>query len=119
MTTGWMESRGPAGTAPKAWRASIALRLVSLTPFAFALVISLVSRRFFDPLFAEAPTVLGIPVGLVVGGGALMWAALGALVVWTARSPLLAMLALLLFTVPSILALILGPALILIVQNLG
>jgi len=60
-----------------------------------------------------------VPLGVIVGALALAWAALGALIVWTTHSRLAAALSLAFLTVPSMFALILGPAVILIVQNLG
>jgi len=70
-------------------------------------------------MFAKPPDILGIPLGLVGYGLVLAWAALGARVVWTTRSPAMAALAVGITTAPAIVLLIFVPAIILIMQNLA
>ncbi len=99
------------------WRAPPVLRAVSLLPFGLAIALELLARSYFGgPMMP--PEVAGIPLKIVVTGLELAWAAFGALIVWTAGSRIAASLALVFITLTSMLAIILGPALILILQNL-
>jgi len=111
---------GAAVLAPaRPWRAPAAARLSSLAPFLLAVALQLFAPVYFRPMLARPPEILGIPLGVVVGALTLAWAAFGSLVVWTTHSRLAAALALGFLTIPSIFAMILGPAVILILQNLG
>jgi hypothetical protein len=105
--------------APATWRAPAAARIASLAPFFLAVVLQLFAPRYFQPMFTDPTAIMGLPLGAIVGALTLAWAALGALIVWTTHSRLAAALSLAFLSVPSMLALILGPAVILIVQNLG
>ena len=107
-----------ASTSGTRWRAPALLRVATLLPFALAAAIPLLAgptlgRPMFDP-----PEVAGIPLNLAIVGLVLGWAGFGALVVWTTGSRLAATLAYVFITLPSMLGLILGPAIILILQNL-
>ena len=71
-----------------------------------------------EPIFANPPEILGLPAGFVFLVAVAIWAALAFVVIRAFGSVLGIALALLLFTVPSIIAIIYLPATILIVQNL-
>jgi hypothetical protein len=106
------------GNVARPWRAPALLRIGTLMPFALALAIPLLAGPGLGgPLFQPAE-VAGIPLWVIGGGLVLAWAAFGALVVWTTGSRLAATLAYVFITLPSMFALILGPAIILILQNL-
>ena len=81
------------------------------------LVTLLVQPTYFGPMGYEAPTFLGIPAMLVITGVALAWGALGGLIVATSRSRLALPLVLLFITLPACAVIILGPAILLILQN--
>jgi hypothetical protein len=107
----------PTLVKPHAWRASGPARLATLAPFFLAVALKLFAPVYFGgPV--NPPEILGIPLGVVVGALTLAWAGLGALIVWTTGSRLAAALALAFLTLPSMFAMILGPAIILILQNL-
>ena len=108
----------PATTSRPRWRAPALLRIGSLMPFALAIAIPLLAGPGLGRPMSGAPDVAGIPFGVVLVGLVLGWAAFGALVVWTTESRLAATLAYVFLTLPSMFALILGPAIILILQNL-
>ena len=74
---------------------------------------------FFDPMGYRRPELFGIPVQLIVMAFAVAWGAIGGYVVGTSRSPWVLPVVLLVFTLPACLAIIFGPAVILILQNLG
>ena len=99
------------------WRSPPLLRAVSLLPFALAIALALLARSYVSGPMAP-PESDGIPLNVVVAGLALAWAAFGTLIVWTTGSRIAASLALVFITLPSMLATILGPAIILILQNL-
>ena len=101
------------------WRADSAWRTLSLLPFVEALLLTIFARTYFGPLVATPPDILGIPFGLVLEVVILAWAALGARVIWTTKSMAMATIALLTTTAPAVPALLLLPAIILIVQNLA
>lgn len=94
---------------------SHALRLIALTPLWLGPIIYLMSPTFFGP----KPELFGIPQNLVFTVGAMSWSFIGVAITWGARSWLADVLALLVFTVPAIVLMIIGPAVVLILQNLG
>jgi hypothetical protein len=104
--------------ASRPWRASPGRRLASLAPFGLALAIAVLARTYFGVGMGEPPDILGLPLGLVLEGIVLAWAALGALIIWTTGSRAAASLAMVFITLPSMLAIIFTPAVILILQNL-
>jgi hypothetical protein len=109
-----MQPRNP----PREWRAPALLRVATLMPFGLALAIQLLAGPTLSRPMFQQPAVAGIPLGLVVGGLVLAWAALGALVVWTTGSRAVATLAYVFITLPSMFAVVLGPAILLIIQKL-
>jgi hypothetical protein len=90
--------------------------LMALGPFAIALFSLLAAPSFFGP---PPPRLYGIPYGLVFTALAVSWSAIGGYIVATSRRPWVLPVALLVFTFPAILTIVLGPAIILILQNLG
>lgn len=112
------EHTAPPGSRDvRRWRSPPLLRAVSFLPFALAIGLALVARSYIGRPMMTAESV-GIPLNLVIGALTLAWAAFGALIVWTTSSRTAASLALVFITLPSIFAMILGPAIILILQNL-
>lgn len=69
-------------------------------------------------MFTDSRELLGIPLDVLLKGLIVGWMLIGAGLVWDSRSPLLRVLAFAIFTVPATLAIVLGPAVILILQNL-
>ena len=101
-------------------RSRIPIRIAALTPVWLYLVSQLMSSNALSgPMVSEPPSIVGIPVVIVVGALAVGWMLIGLGLVWNVRSVLTDMLALLLFTIPATLVVVLGPAMILILQNLG
>jgi hypothetical protein len=93
----------------------IPLRLIALAPVWFGPILYLMSSRYFG----REPELLGLPQGFVLAAGTALWALIGVAITWRARSWLVDVLAVLVFTIPAVVMLILGPAVILILQNLG
>ena len=108
----------PATTGP--WRAPAAARLASLLPFLLQGAIQLLDGpRLSSPMFVERTALAGLPLGTIIGTLVLAWAAFGAVVVWTTHSRLATTFALAFVTLPSMFAMILWPAIVLILQNLN
>ena len=99
-----------SGTRPR-----IPMRLIAAIPLWLGPVIYLMSPTFFSP----NPELLGIPQALVMTVGGMSWALIGLGIIWDARSWLVDVLTLVVFTIPAMLFMILGPAIILIVHNFG
>ena len=99
-------------------RSRIPVRLVALTPLWVYVVVQVVSGYRGTGLFGP-PEILGIPLPVVASGVAFGWMLIGLGLVWDQRSRFVELLSLLLFTIPATIGLIIGPALILILQNLN
>jgi hypothetical protein len=110
----------PALKPARRWRPDPISRVSVFVPFALAIYFDFIYRPLLgQPMFSSPPELLGIPAAVWLQISLLAWAAVGAWIVWTTHSFLKSTLALFLFTIPSLFGLILGPALILIWQNLG
>jgi len=92
---------------------------MTLTPFALAAWVDFVPHSFFGGPLGPPPEILGLSAGGWLQVAFLAWAAVGAYIVWTTHSRLASALALVLFTPVAIFGLVLGPAVLLILQNLG
>jgi hypothetical protein len=93
--------------------------IAALAPIWILLALLVFRQGFFDPLFANPPGIAGMPAGALLLICAIAWGIIGARVMRSRRSDAGALLTLLVFAFPATFAVILGPALILIVQNLG
>ena len=95
------------------------VRLAALTPLWVLLVVSAVSKTYFDAMFAKPPEILGIPLAAVIDAIAIVWMLIGLVLIWDTRSQLIESLVLVLFTIPATLLVVLAPGVILILQNFG
>jgi hypothetical protein len=93
-------------------------RITAFTPLWVLIVATVASPTYFQPMFAEPPSLLGIPLGVVVDAIAMVWMLIGVVLIWDARSSLVEALVLIFFTFPATLLVVLSPAVILIMQNL-
>jgi hypothetical protein len=92
--------------------------LLALGPPGLAiLIIFMGGPTLGHPMFSE-PVAPGIDLGVVVTTFAVSWGAIGGYIVATSRRPWVLPLALVVFTFPATLAIVLGPAIVLILQNL-
>ena len=96
-------------------RTRIPMRLIGAIPLWLGPLLYLISPTFFGP----KPELLGLPTSLVMLVGAMSWALIGLGIIWDARAWVVDALALVVFTIPALLFMIIGPAILLIVQNLG
>jgi len=105
--------------AARRWRADSAWRTLSVIPFGEAVLLAVFARDYLPVILGKPPDILGIPAGFVFEVVILAWAALGARVIWTTKSPAMASIALLITTAPAVPILLLLPPIILIMQNLA
>lgn len=109
----------PVHEAPSRSRSRWATRITAFTPLWVLIVASVASPTFFDPMFAKPPDWLGIPLGVVIDAIAMVWMLIGVVLVWDARSRVVEVLVLTLFTFPATILVVFSPAVILIMQNLA
>jgi len=112
---------GPIGsrTGPQPALSSRGRVLVALTPF-WALLLFLAQwPGFLDPLFEVPPGIAGMPAGSILLAAVVLWTLFGAWVMRARTSSIGVLLTLLVFPLPATIVILFGPALILIVQNLG
>jgi hypothetical protein len=114
-----VNKRGCNPVVARPYRSGILSRALSFLPLAVLVAMTFFAPRFSEPMFGKPPDVLGIPLGVVFQGLAMLWMLWGVLVVWRARSRLVESLGLMLFTIPATVAVVYGPAIILILQNLN
>lgn len=93
--------------------------LMALGPLGLAILILYLARPSSShPMFSERGA-FGIDLGPVLLVLALLWGAIGGYAVATSNRAWVLPVALVVFTIPAIVAIVLGPAIILILQNLA
>lgn len=93
--------------------------LVAGLPLVLLVVLSAAAPGFLDPAFANPPAVLGLPAGVVILIAALAWSAVGLLIAGRRPASTGALLiSLVVFVGPATIAVVLTPALVLILQNI-
>lgn len=93
--------------------------VLAILPFVLVAGMTMASPTVLGGSMGESETWLGLPPAGVVSAAGLAWGLLGAVIVWRNHRPIGAALALLLFTVPGLVAFVFGPGIVLIFQNLG
>lgn len=109
----------PQPTRPPRGAGRIIDRIAPFAPLIVLLVTSFGTPNLSSPMYAAPPDVLDVPLGIVLTAIVMGWMLIGVAIVWTARSRLAESLALVFFTIPATVAVVFGPAVILILQNLG
>lgn len=110
----------PTGRVPVGGHARRGPRLVlGLVPVWVLIFVSFAAPGFMDPMYANPPAVAGLPAGVVLIAAALFLTIVGVEVLRRVESNTVAAFVWLLFTVPAIAMVLLGPAAILLVLNTG
>jgi hypothetical protein len=91
---------------------------IASLPFILIVFAQVVAPGFMEPIFANPPSLVGLPLGVVLLFAVAIWASLAFVVIRAFRSGFGIALGVLVFTIPAIFAIILLPATILIIQNL-
>lgn len=86
-------------------------------PFVVMLMFPVIAPGFFEPAFANPPEILGLPMGVVLLFLVATWASIAFLAIRIARSGIGIAFALLIFTVPSMIAMLFIPPVILVILN--
>ena len=92
---------------------------IGLLPLGVLLFLAVLTPNFIDGAFLNPPAMLGLPFGVAVIAGGILWSALGAVVMANTSSIGLRTLALIVFTIPSTVIVLLSPAVVLILLNLS
>ena len=112
--------RQPVSKPVRRWRSDPITRLVSLVPFALALYVDVMPRPMFGTsVFSKPPEIVSIPLGIWMQLSFLALAGVGAFVIWTTKSRVMATIAFVLCIPVAIVGIVLTPAVILILQNLA
>jgi hypothetical protein len=109
-------SNGPAGGQPIGLAQGSKV-LLGLLPLWLLVFFQLVAPGFMEPAFANPPAVLGMPAGLVPLSVALALTAMGIVGLRRVSSTQATMLVFLFSTVPATFAIVLTPAMVLVLQN--
>jgi len=88
-------------------------------PFIVMVTMPTITPGFFEPIFWNPPEILGLPGGIVILFVVATWASIAFLAIRMARSGVGISSALLVFTVPSLLAIMLLPLAIIAIVNLN
>ena len=92
---------------------------IASLPFIEILFAATFASGFFEPVFSNPPEIVGLPAGIVILFAVVVWASLAFVVIRAFRSGLGVAFAFLVFTFPSIVAILFIPSAILIVLNLN
>jgi hypothetical protein len=90
---------------------------IASLPFVLLATITILAAGFMEPVFLNPPEVLGLPMGILMVFVAAVWASLAFVVVRAVRSGVGVAIALLVFTVPAIIAILLIPGTIVAILN--
>ena len=92
--------------------------LLGLLPMWVLGFLSVAAPDFTDPLFANPPAIAGLPGGVVGLVIAMVWMLLGLALLRESTSDLVRVAVFVVFTVPATAFVLLGPALVLLMQSL-
>lgn len=93
--------------------------LAGLLPLWTLIIMLIAFPGFMDPVGANPPEMIGLPLGIVLAAAALVLMAIGVEVLRRASSNRVALLAFVGLTLPSAALIVVAPALIAIVQNMA
>jgi hypothetical protein len=107
-----------AGVAIDPPRRSRGRLVAGLTPLIVYVALSVIAPGFLGPIYDPVVSVVGVPLGVLVAVAAMACMGLGLLALRAWESPGGTAAALLLFTLPATVAVILGPAVVLVLVGL-
>jgi hypothetical protein len=91
---------------------------IGLLPVWTLIVMAVLAPSYLDAAILNPPSMLGLPFGVIAIGGGIVWSALGVVMMAKTSSIGQRTLALILFTIPSIVIVLFCPAFVLIWLNL-
>jgi hypothetical protein len=92
---------------------------IASVPFLLLVILQVAAPGFLEPIFSNPPSIVGLPAGIIALLAVMIWAAVAFVVIRMFDSVAGSALALIAFTIPSMVAIILLPAVILIAVNIG
>lgn len=101
------------------WRSGPFSMFFAFTPLWIRIYAHFAWTTFSSPMFAPPAGPFGIPLATLVEGLVMLWMLIGVYVLWSTRSRVVAAAVYLVFTIPATIALVFGPAIVLILQNQG
>ncbi len=116
MTAPLASPVGSSSLMRRPWRSGPFSKFFAFTPLWIRIYAFFAWQTFFPGMFT-ATGLFGIPQGILFDGLVMFWMLIGAYVLWGARSRLIAAVVYLLFTIPATIALLFGPAIVLILQK--
>ena len=93
--------------------------LIACLPFVVLVILIVIAPTFLDPIFANPPSLFGLPAGMVVLALGIVWGAMAFVVIWATSSRAGVFAAQLLFTMPALFTIILAAPVVLIIDRLG
>jgi hypothetical protein len=99
------------------WRAGPFSIFFAFTPLWIRIYAYFAWQTFSSPMFTDSSGPFGISQRVFVDGLVMLWMLIGVYVLWRARSRLVAGAVYLVFTIPATIAVIFGPAIVLILHN--
>jgi hypothetical protein len=93
--------------------------LVACLPYVVLGILIVIAPTFLDPIFANPPSLFGLPAGIVVLALGIVWGAMAFVVIWATASRAGVFAAQLLFTMPALFTIILAAPVVLIIDRLG
>lgn len=92
---------------------------IAWAPLWLAVVLVVFAPAYVEPALENPPGILGMPAGVVLVLLALAWTSVGVLIGAATRSPIARTFALVLFTIPATMVVLLAPPIVLMVQSLA
>jgi hypothetical protein len=99
----------PAESLRVAERSRRASRAAALTPLWAGLILLLAPVRYFDGLFVAPPAAIALPLGVWAISLAVVLGLIGVVSIWNVRSRMSEKVALIMFTAPATLLVVLAP----------
>lgn len=112
-------SQPAAPTVAKVWRPSPLSKVFAFTPLWVLIITYFTAPTYFGPMISRYQEHIGFLLGAAMLAIEMSWMLIGAYLLWGARSLLTEALVYVVFTIPTTIAVILSPAIVLILQNLG
>ncbi len=93
--------------------------LIACLPYIVLVTLVVVAPTCLDPIYANPPSLFGLPAGIVILALGIAWGAMAFVVIWATSSRVGVFAAQLLFTMPALFAIILAAPVVLIIDRLG
>ena len=93
--------------------------VLALLPFWLLLVLAIAAPKFLAVLLDEPPSLLGLPLGVVLVAAGLAWALVGAIAVTVVSSSFARTAVLVVTMLPALFAVIFSPAIVIVVEALA